>query len=80
MTSSAVKHNQSTSVLSINYPLTSADDDPKTDYVHEGQEEQVDSLSQEELTTLVKEQRNYISILKTALGEVIDQNEEVRTT
>ena len=35
-------------------------------------------MSSEELARVVKEQRNYIEILKTALREGLDQNDEVR--
>jgi hypothetical protein len=37
----------------------------------------VEEMSSEELARVVKEQRNYIEILKTALREVLDQNDEV---
>ena len=39
--------------------------------------EDVEEMSLEELARVVKEQRNYIEILKTALSEVLDQNDEV---
>ncbi len=39
--------------------------------------ENVQEMSSEELTRVVKEQKNYIEILKTALREVLDQNDEV---
>ena len=39
--------------------------------------EDVEEMSLEELARVVKEQRNYIEILKTALREVLDQNDEV---
>ena len=37
----------------------------------------MEGMSSEELARVVKEQRNYIEILKTALREVLDQNDEV---
>ena len=49
--------------------------------VSQGEEEsergEAEEMSSEELTRVVKEQRNYIEILKTALMEVLDQNDEV---
>ena len=43
----------------------------------EAEREEVEEMSSEELARVVKEQRNYIEILKTALREVLDQNDEV---
>ena len=49
--------------------------------VSQGEEEsergEAEEMSSEELARVVKEQRNYIEILKTALREVLDQNDEV---
>ena len=38
---------------------------------------EVEEMGSEELGRVVREQRNYIEILKTALREVLDQNDEV---
>ena len=49
--------------------------------VSQGEEEsergEAEEMGSEELARVVKEQRNYIEILKTALREVLDQNDEV---
>ena len=48
--------------------------------VSQGEEEmgsEVEEMGSEELARVVREQRNYIEILKTALREVLDQNDEV---
>ena len=41
---------------------------------------EVEEMGSEELARVVREQRNYIEILKTALREVLDQNDEVGTS
>ena len=47
--------------------------------VSQGEEmgSEVEEMGSEELARVVREQRNYIEILKTALREVLDQNDEV---
>ena len=42
-------------------------------------EKSIDEMSKEELSVALKEQKNYIEVLKNALREVLDQNDEVKS-